>query len=234
MTEPQDDITLDEEDETQEQPKSRGISRRSVLIGGGVAAVGLGVGGVAMAGRDPAVNFVSANYGDSGPRTLVAYDSQYGSTGGIADAIGQRLGRNMQVEVRKLSEVTDVSAYDAMVFGAPVQASQMKESATTWLGEHAGDITMPLAMFMPSASFGMAPDKEEQTKEKRGWMEQAAELGNVDPVAMQPFGGLVNFSQMSVMRGLIYRVMSGSSEEGDWRNFDDIRAWADEINPLLV
>lgn len=234
MTEFPADDTLEEETATEEEPPNKGISRRSILIGGGAVAVGLGVGGVALAGRDPAVDFVSADYGSSGPRTLVAYDSQYGSTGGVADAIGQRLGRTRQVEVRKLTEVTDISAYEAMVFGSPVQASQMKESAVTWLSEHAADITMPLAMFMPSASFGIDPDKEKQTAEKLGWLEQAASQAGVDPVAMQPFGGLVDFSKMSVMRGVIYRLMSGTSEEGDWRNFDDIRAWADEINPLLL
>lgn len=213
--------------------KRRRISRRGLLIGAGVGAVGLGVGGYA-ATRSPEITFVSGNYGSSGPKVLVAYDSAYGSTGEIAQSIAQQLAATSQVELRMINDGLGVSGYDAIVFGAPVQTDVMKKTATQWLTDRSADITMPIALFMPSASFGIDPDHDKQVTEKLGVLTDTADQAGLSPVGLLPCGGVVDFSKMSFATSTVFQVMSGSSQEGDFRDYGAISAWVTEIQPSLL
>ena len=67
------------------------LNRRQLLLGAaGIGVVSLSGGGY-YALRQPRLDFIAAEYTGvlDGGKVLVAYSSQYGSTGGIADAIGQ-------------------------------------------------------------------------------------------------------------------------------------------------
>lgn len=219
-----------------EQPRRprRGVSRRTLLIGGGVAVAG--VAGAAYVGsRGPSISFPSLTMGATGPRVLVAYDSQYGSTGESAAAVGTHLSASARVDVRHLSTVQDLTGYQALILGAPVQKNVMKESATTWLRNHASELsTLPHAWFMPSASFGIDPDRAGQEAAKLGLMEDAAALTGTNPVSMLPTGGLVDFSRMSLMHGWVYQATAGNSIQGDFRDPRALTAWVDEVAPALL
>lgn len=209
------------------------ISRRGLLIGAGVTTVGLGVGGYAVS-RSPEITFVSGSYGSTGPRVLVAYDSSYGSTGEIAQRIAQQLGSVARADLRMINDGLGVSDYDAVVFGAPVQTDVMKESATQWLKDRSADITMPIALFMPSASFGIDPERERQITEKLGVLTDTADQAGLDPVGMLPCGGVVDFSKMSLAGSAVYQVMSGTTQEGDFRDYNAISSWVSQVQPSLI
>lgn len=211
----------------------RAISRRGFLVAGGATAVGLGSAGWAIA-RSPEITFPTGTYGTTGPKVLVAYDSAYGSTGEIAQFAAMRLSSAARVDLRKIDDQLGLAGYDALVFGAPVQTDVMKESATAWLADQSADITMPMAMFMPSASFGIDPDREGQVKEKLGVLTDAADRAGVEPVGMLPCGGVVDFAKMSLAAALVYRVMSGTNQEGDFRDFTAIDEWINEVTPQLL
>lgn len=54
-------------------------------------------------------------------KALVAYTTKSGSTGEVAQAIGEELQRNgVLVDVRLIREVQDVLAYDAVLVGGPM------------------------------------------------------------------------------------------------------------------
>ena len=56
-------------------------------------------------------------------RILVAYASRGGSTAGVAEAIGQTLAAGgSEVDVRSMTEIDDVTAYQAVVAGSAIQA----------------------------------------------------------------------------------------------------------------
>lgn len=216
------------------KPGRRGLSRRTVLIGAGATVAGLGTAAY-VGSRAPEVTFASDTFGSAGPRILVAYDSQYGSTGEIARAIGAQLGAQARVDVRPASAVTSLGSYAALVFGAPVQKNVMKESATTWLREHAAEVNrIPHAYFMPSASFGIDPDRAGQTARKTGLLEDAAALSGTSPFALLPMGGLVDFSRMAYINSLIYRITAGNGIQGDFRDFGAVETWTDQIRTRLL
>lgn len=214
--------------------RARGVSRRNLLIGAGATAAGLGVAGYAGS-RTPTVNFASASHGTTGPRLLVAYDSQYGSTGEIAQRIGTQLGSVARVDVRPTWEIDSLDGYRAMVFGAPVQQDRMKSSATDWLSSRSAEINrIPHAFFMPSASFGIDPDRVGQEAAKRQLLEQAAELSGTAPLSVLPMGGVVDFSKMAYLSGLVYQVASGNSVQGDFRDFGAVTDWVNQVQPGLL
>lgn len=212
----------------------RGLSRRQALIGGGLLAGGALVGGGIWAAQSPSIDFASSNLGASGPLVGVLYDSQFGSTGGLAVAIAEQLSVSARVQVRHVSQVAALTDFDAIVFGAPVQRAVMKASATDWLQANKSALSaVPHALFMPSASFGIDPDRQRQIAEKTAVLEQAAAAGGCNPVALLPTGGKVDFSAMSPFSSVVYQVMSGSSQQGDFRDLDAVRTWAAATAPLL-
>ncbi|MFV0451185.1 MAG: flavodoxin domain-containing protein [Propioniciclava sp.] len=215
-------------------PARRGRVNRRTLIVGGAAAAGIATGAYAGS-RGPTITFPEATYGAGGPRILVAYDSQYGSTAEIAAGVAQQLSSDAQVDLRPLASVGDLAPYSAMVLGAPVQTDVMKESATTWLSERAAELDrLPHAWFMPSASFGIDPDRERQLREKQGVMEDAAALTGTNPFALLPTGGLVDFSRMSFLASIVYQIASRTTVQGDFREPKVVAQWTDQITAGLL
>jgi len=65
---------------------------------------------------------------------LVAYASRHGSTRGIAERIAERLRVDgLDVDVRPVAGVDDVSAYDAFVVGAAVYMFHWLKDATSFV-----------------------------------------------------------------------------------------------------
>ncbi len=111
------------------------ITRRLFLMlaGGAVGASVLYCGGLATLGlRQPAIEYIESICGKEEnveDKILVAYASRAGSTGEVAEAIGQVLCEaGAAVDVRLAKGVTDLSPYRAVVEGF----SSFGEMKRTW------------------------------------------------------------------------------------------------------
>ncbi|MDO5699568.1 MAG: flavodoxin domain-containing protein [Dermatophilus congolensis] len=221
----------------QNRQETRGprIDRRTALLAGlgALAAVG---GGAAWATNGPTITYPEGTYGSTGPRVLVAYDSQYGSTGDIATAIGQVLAADARVDVRHISNVTSFQPYSATVLGAPVQTDRWRRSALEFLGDHSSEVAgMPFALFLASMSYGLDPDPQRQDAQKAPLLaEAAARVPGADPVSTKAFGGFVDFARMTPANAAVYRLVAGDPRPGDYRDFPGIRRWAASIAPALL
>jgi len=79
-------------------------------------------------------------------RILVAYASRGGSTAGVAEAIGQTLAAGgAEVDVRSMTEIDDVTAYQAVVAGSAIQAHQWLPEAMQFIQAHQAELPAPLA-----------------------------------------------------------------------------------------
>ena len=69
-------------------------------------------------------------------KALVVYDSVYGNTERIAQAIGGALGKPGEVKVLRPGEVgqADLKAIDLLVVGTPVQGGRATKAVRDWLG----------------------------------------------------------------------------------------------------
>lgn len=206
----------------------RRVSRRTLIAGGaGVAA--LGIGATAWATSPPPPSFTHGTHPGVGRgRVLVAYDSQYSTTGGVADVIAQTLAQaGPTVDVRHLRAVEGLTGYDAVVVGAPVHTNKWKAPATTWLGDHARDLAdVPVAQFLTSMSYALGTDRAREDAEKNEWLRRAAETAGVRTVAQRPFAGAVDPALMGWAAAGIYMAASRTTTLGDFRDWGAIRDWA--------
>ena len=70
-------------------------------------------------------------------KILVTYATRTGSTIGVVEAIGQTLAESgVEVEVRPMQEVTDLSPYQAVVAGSAIQGKQWLPEAMRFLQTH--------------------------------------------------------------------------------------------------
>jgi menaquinone-dependent protoporphyrinogen oxidase len=168
-------------------------------------------------------------------KILVAYASRLGSTARIAEVIGQSLTySDAVVEVRPVKEVTDLSPYCAVVVGSAIHAGGWLPEAMQFLQTHRAALTQkPCATFLVCMTLAMR--NGQYLEHVATWMEPVRAL--VKPVSEGLFAGVLDIRKMpSFSDRLKFRlsVALGVWAEGDHRDWDAIRAWAERIYPLLI
>jgi menaquinone-dependent protoporphyrinogen oxidase len=204
--------------------KTKITRRRFLALAGGTA----GAAALACCGltaHKPAVEMVESSCegeGDMRDKLLIAYASRCGSTSEVADAIGQTLcATGTAVDVRQMKDVSDVSAYRAVIAGSAVYRSNLLSEAVEFVKANREALSrVPLAYFVVCGTL------QEDTPEKR---EKASAFltplrETVQPVDEGLFAGRIDYSKVSLLAQLIVRALGG--REGDWRDWDAIRAWA--------
>lgn len=157
---------------------------------------------------------------------LVGYASEHGSTRGIAERIGARLGEfGSRVEVRSLGQVQDVDAYDAAVLGSAVHnGAWLKEGADFVRRNRGGLAGRPVWLFsvgLARALGGWAGAHAKDPKEIAGFREA------IDPRDHHLFAGALERDHIPLIGRLIWRAMGG--HYGDFRDWEEIDAWAEGI-----
>lgn len=211
------------------------ITRRRflALAGGTIGVTALTCGGLAVLGtRQPAVELIESNCGDGNEvkdRILVAYATRCGSTGEIAEAIGQALCEGgAAVDVRPVKDVTDVNGYQAVVVGSAIRIGQWLPEAVKFVETHQDALRrVPVAYF--AACMTLAEDTEENRRTTAAYLDPVREI--VQPVAEGLFAGAMDFSKLPFALRLMVKAMK--SEEGDLRDWDSIDAWATNMHPVL-
>jgi menaquinone-dependent protoporphyrinogen oxidase len=168
-------------------------------------------------------------------KILVAYASRAGSTAGVAEAIGQTLAESgAQVEVRPMKDVEDLAPYRAVVAGSAIQGGRWLPEAMQFMRTHRAALAQkPFAAFLVCMTLAIANGK---------YREHVADLlqpvrALVRPVSEGLFAGALDISKVpSFGDRLKFRlsVVFGVWSEGDHRDWNAIRAWAESIRPLLL
>jgi len=163
-------------------------------------------------------------------KILVAYASKCGSTSEVAEAIGQTLcDAGAAVDVRLAKDVTDVSEYRAVVVGSAIRAGQWLSAATKFVETHRDALSrVPVAYF--AVCLTLQEDTEEKRREVAAYLAPVREM--VQPVDEGLFAGAMNYSKLALPIRLMMKVMK--SPEGDFRDWDSIRAWAAGLHPTLL
>ena len=168
-------------------------------------------------------------------RILVAYASRGGSTAGVAEAIGQTLAAGgSEVDVRSMTEIDDVTAYQAVVAGSAIQAHEWLPEAMQFLRRHRAALAQkPFAAFLVCMTMTMRDPRAREFV--ASWLEPVRAL--VKPVSEGFFAGALDLRKVpSFSDRLKFRlsVLLGVWSEGDHRDWDAIRSWAEKTRPLLA
>jgi menaquinone-dependent protoporphyrinogen oxidase len=158
-------------------------------------------------------------------KVLVAYASRYGSTAEVAQAIGQELcSRGQTADVRNIEEVKDLSAYDAVVVGSAIRMGRWLPAATRFVQSNQAALrNLPTAFFTVHM---LATDDSAASRQQRESY-TATERGLVTPTTEAFFAGKTDPKQLNLVERLMFKATN--SPEGDLRNWQVIRSWADEI-----
>ncbi|MBN1993573.1 MAG: flavodoxin domain-containing protein [Anaerolineae bacterium] len=219
------------------------ITRRQFLIRGAgvVGATALACAGAGFfAARQPAVEFIESNCGQAengGDGILIAYASEAGSTGEIAEAIGQVLCEaGTAVEVRPVQDISDLSSYRAVVVGSPIHASAWLPEAIAFVETHRNALSqMPVAYFLSCLTLA-APDADNLRPKVASFLDPVRrQVSEVQPVDVGLFAGKLDFSKLSFAYRVVWPFTAGGQvTEGDYRDWKTIKAWAGNLAPVLL
>jgi menaquinone-dependent protoporphyrinogen oxidase len=168
-------------------------------------------------------------------KILVAYASRTGSTAGVAEAIGKTLSENgVQVEVRPMEDVKDLAPYRAVVAGSAIQGRQWLPEAMQFVRTHQASLAQkPFAAFLVCMTLTISNGK--YRAQVADWLQPVRALAK--PVSEGLFAGTLDISKVpSFSDRLEFRlsVAFGVWSEGDHRDWNAIRAWAESTRPLLL
>jgi len=164
---------------------------------------------------------------------LVAYASRFGSTRGIAECIAEKLQQQgTPAEAQLVEAAGDLGGYDAFVVGSAVFAGHWMEEATEFVRRHRAVLASRPVWLFSSGPIGARAKKHEPVEPK----EIAGLRRAVGPRDHRVFFGAWD-------RGKLDRGTLGFAErivakrflpEGDWRDWQEIEAWATDIARALA
>ena len=158
-------------------------------------------------------------------RILVAYASGSGSTAEVAEAIADVLeSGDVPVDVLPAEEVDDVSSYSAVVLGSSIRLGRWLSPAVHFLEAHQEALgKIPVAYF--TTCLTLAKESAEGRQKVLAYMEPVLDMApDVEPVALGLFAGSLDPDMQLLVPGGPY---------GDFRDWEAIRTWAEEVRPAL-
>ena len=170
-------------------------------------------------------------------RILIAYASRFGTTGGVAERIGRVFCEKGQTaDVRHIKNMGDIESYDAAVIGSAVRSSKWLPEAVQFVQENRKTLSrMPVAYFLTClATAQKTPDARSTAQ---SYMDSALqEVPEVKPVDTGLFAGVLDYGKMNfIMRAVMKSKMKDKGvAEGDYRDWNGIRSWAENVAPKLL
>jgi menaquinone-dependent protoporphyrinogen oxidase len=169
-------------------------------------------------------------------KILVTYASRAGSTAGVAEAIGKTLAESgAQVDVLAMQDVKDLSPYQAVVAGSAIQNKQWLPEAMQFMQTHQADLAQrPFAAFLVCMTLAMK-NADQYRRFVADFLQPVRLL--VKPVSEGLFAGVLDIKKVpSASDRFKFRlsVLFGVWSEGDHRDWNAIRSWAESLRPLLL
>lgn len=161
-------------------------------------------------------------------RVLVAYASRYGGTAEIAQAIAEAMrAEGLDAEAREAATVTDLVGYRAAVVGSGVYMGRWAAEARKIVKQHRAELrAMPTWLFCSGPTGGSPEGDTAVAKAGPGVVDPSMRRLDVDARGYATFAGRSGED----MGGPFGRFVP----KGDWRDFDQIAAWAREIAGALA
>lgn len=163
-------------------------------------------------------------------KVLVVYGTKTGCTAGIAERIGATLVENgAEVDVMPASDKPDPSAYDAIVVGSGVRASNWHGAVKEWVKTNAGTLkSKPTAFFTACLTMGTNPEKADEV---RAYTDALIAESGVNPVEIGLFAGMNELAKFSLPERLIMKAMK--APQGDFRDLEAVATWTRGVSGKL-
>lgn len=162
-------------------------------------------------------------------RTLIVVASRHGGSTGIAEALADEIRATGQiVDVCAPGDAPAVDGYDALVVGSAVYMGRWLPQAREFVKQHQQQLaSIPVWLFSSGPIGAREPQSKDEPTEVEKLIQQTAARGH------HMFTGKLDRAHLgNVERFIIWnvnRLTPGGIPDGDFRNWEAIRAWAREI-----
>jgi len=159
-------------------------------------------------------------------KVLVTAASRHGATAEIAAAIGEALGEaGLVVTVKAPDEVTSLAGFDAVVLGSGVYLGRWMDPARHLVERLGAELAGRPVWLFSSGPLGEPPAPVEEAADLP---DVAAEIG---ARGTRTFAGSIDRDRLGLGEKVILAAVRAPA--GDYRPWDEIRAWAAEIAAAL-
>ncbi len=170
---------------------------------------------------------------------LVAYASKYGATEGIAERIADQLqASGLQAELRPVSAVGDVGGYEAFVIGGAAYIGHWLKEATEFVRRNRAVLAeRPVWLFSDGPLGSETTDAQGRDVRGSAEPEEFGELREaISPRDTRVFFGALDPDKLRLRDRVIRTLPAGRAllPEGDFRDWQDIEAWAGQIADELA
>ena len=162
-------------------------------------------------------------------KVLVAYATRTGSTEGVARAVAETLeGGGFEVDLRPVADVGGLSPYAAVVLGSAIRAGRPLSEAVRFARSNRAELAG-----LPAAVFGVCMTMKEDTEGNRAkldkWLRPLKEA--VGPTTVGLFAGEMDTKKLGCLLGPLFAVacLVVRAKQGDYRDWNKIRAWAEGL-----
>lgn len=160
-------------------------------------------------------------------KVLLAYASKSGSTAEIGEKIVEVLGAaGVEVDLKAVGQVGDLEGYSAIILGSAVYYGSWRKEAEKFLISQAEALKEKKVWFFSSGPAGEGNPVELLD----GWtfppnLQETAD--GIRPRGTAVFHGVMDESYLNFLERFILKKMDAPM--GDFRDWDQIAAWAEEI-----
>ena len=160
-------------------------------------------------------------------RVLIIVASKHGGTLEIGEAIASELrARGAIVEVRPVDEVSTVRGHDAVVFGSAIYLGHWMREASWFVERHLAEFrSLPVWLFS-SGPIGDPPLPTGDSAEAIRLCADVAARGH------RTFAGRLEMDSLGLGDHTVATMLCAPS--GDFRRWDEVRAWAAETATALT
>lgn len=156
-------------------------------------------------------------------KVLVTSVSKMGSTAEIAEVIAERLHHaGLEVDLVPTREVRSLDPYRAVVLGSAVYLSRWQREAITFLRRFGTELSRRAVWLFQSGPLDLSAEQEEEIPLPKP---VAAHAAGIHIKGHATFGGRIDPEKAE---GFLARSMARDGIR-DFRNFQQIRRWADRI-----
>lgn len=160
-------------------------------------------------------------------KVLVATASRHGATTGLGEAVGAALAEaGLDVTVAAADQVGLVAGYDAVVIGSGIYAGRWLEPAKRLIAREEATLRAKPVWLFSSGPMGDPPVPAGDPADAATMIELSGARGH------RTFAGMLDRKGLGFAEKAIVAMVK--APDGDFRPWDDVRAWAAEITAELT
>ncbi|MGD8485351.1 MAG: flavodoxin domain-containing protein [Chloroflexota bacterium] len=159
-------------------------------------------------------------------KVLVAVASKHGATLEIGQVIEASIhSAGLDVELKRVEEVSSLSPFDAFVIGSGVYAGHWMRPAREFIEVHEGELTQKPVWLFSSGPVGDPPTPHENPAEVAGMVKHLGARGH------RLFPGRIEGSDLGISEKALVALVR--APDGDFRPWSEITTWAESIAEQL-